>query len=242
MGGYELLRRRLPFVLIVDGEMDSDSTFEGLANLVRKARIDFGAEVRFLTEKDLDLVVEKKVRPYIGTLEQLKRGKWEVEESADGASEREGENPRSGPARGTDLPSAPRGKFLELDRTGRSLAHAALAEVRYENGFRSWLLYVKPTVTGREPIDILEYHAAHPDFPHETTLDQYFDEAQWESYRRLGEYIADMIFGSLEGKAPNGVLRDPEGSRNGPGSPSAATQLGGEKKASRSREPIRSYS
>jgi len=68
MGGYELLRRRLRFIVIVDAEMDADSTFEGLANLVRKARLDFGAEVRFLTERQLDKVVVDEVRPYVGAL------------------------------------------------------------------------------------------------------------------------------------------------------------------------------
>jgi hypothetical protein len=201
MGGYELLRRRLRFVLIVDGEMDADSSFEGLANLVRKARIDFGAEVRFLSASDLDSAVTEKVRPYIGTLEQLKRGKWADTEPATVASRATKEKP--------DLSlKAPRGRLVELDRAGRSLAHAALAEVTYGDGQTSWLLYVKPTLTGREPIDILEYHAAHPDFPHESTIDQFFDEAQWESYRRLGEYIADMLFGELGQLVPGS---DPKG-------------------------------
>jgi hypothetical protein len=196
MGGYELLRRRVRFILIVDGEMDTDSSFEGLANLVRKARLDFGAEVRFLNEDDLNQVLNSEVKPYIGPLEKLRRGKWEdVEEGPDMVT---------------------RGRFVEGDRTGRSLAHAALARVTYETDpeAASWLLYVKPTLTEREPVDILEYHKSHPNFPHETTIDQFFDESQWESYRRLGEYIGDMLFGKLdrllpdEGGSGTGTLLD----------------------------------
>ena len=56
--------------------MDADSTFEDLANLARKARIDFGAEIRFLTAKQLPKVVHDEVRPFIGPLESLKRGTW----------------------------------------------------------------------------------------------------------------------------------------------------------------------
>ena len=56
--------------------------------------------------------------------------------------------------------------------------------------------------TGREPVDLLEYHTSHPNFPHETTVDQFFDEAQWESYRRLGEYIAEVLFGPLDRLGP----------------------------------------
>jgi hypothetical protein len=188
MGGYELLRRRLPFIVIVDGEMDADFTYGGLANLVRKARIDFGAEVRFLTEEQLDEAVAQDVRPYIGTLAQLRRGEWKdtLEDE-----------------------SKPHGRLEKPGRDGFSLAHAALARVTYASEpdpkAYSWLLYVKPTLTGREPVDILEYHAAHPIFPHEPTIDQFFDEAQWESYRRLGEYIADVLFGKLDRLVPDGA-------------------------------------
>ena len=185
MGGYELLRRRLRFIVIVDAEMDADFTYGGLANLVRKARIDFGAEVHFLTEDQLDEAVVKEVRPYIGTLAQLRRGVWK------------------------DVPedeSKPRGTFEKPARDGLSLAHAALARVTYASdgrpGAYSWLLYVKPSLTGREPVDVLEYHAAHPEFPHETTADQFFDEAQWESYRRLGEYIGSVLFDSVDALVP----------------------------------------
>ena len=31
-------------------------------------------------------------------------------------------------------------------------------------------------------------------FPQETTADQFFDEAQWESYRKLGLVIGTLIF------------------------------------------------
>jgi hypothetical protein len=31
---------------------------------------------------------------------------------------------------------------------------------------------------------------AHPDFPHESTANQWFTESEFESYRQLGLYIA----------------------------------------------------
>ena len=43
----------------------------------------------------------------------------------------------------------------------------------------------------------MNYAATHPDFPHEPTSDQWFDEAQYESYRRLGRYVAKKLFGDL---------------------------------------------
>ena len=76
-----------------------------------------------------------------------------------------------------------------------SKAHAAIARVTYADGKTapSWLVYVKATLTGDEPVDVLEYHSSHADFPHESTANQFFDEAQWESYRRLGEHIGSQV-------------------------------------------------
>jgi hypothetical protein len=34
----------------------------------------------------------------------------------------------------------------------------------------------------------------NPTFPHETTLDQWFGECQFESYRRLGEYLMCKLY------------------------------------------------
>ncbi len=56
------------------------------------------------------------------------------------------------------------------------------------------LIYLKPSLTGDEPVDILEYAAHHEAFPHESTADQFFDESQFESYRRLGEHIGEEAF------------------------------------------------
>jgi len=60
------------------------------------------------------------------------------------------------------------------------------------------LLLVKPTLLGNEPTDIVQYAANHPSFPQEPTSDQFFDEAQWESYRKLGEHIGARLSEVLE--------------------------------------------
>jgi hypothetical protein len=52
-----------------------------------------------------------------------------------------------------------------------------------ENGV---LIYLKPTIVGDEPVDVANYAGTHPSFPHESTAEQWFDEAQFESYRALG--------------------------------------------------------
>ncbi|MCA1621680.1 MAG: patatin-like phospholipase family protein [Acidobacteria bacterium] len=56
------------------------------------------------------------------------------------------------------------------------------------------IIYVKPTIYGTEPRDIYNYAVSHPDFPHESTADQFFDEPQFESHRMLGYYIIEQLF------------------------------------------------
>ena len=51
--------------------------------------------------------------------------------------------------------------------------------------------YHKDVVTNA---GVRTYAAAHPDFPHETTLDQFFSESQFESYRALGfDLMSDIL-------------------------------------------------
>jgi hypothetical protein len=59
----------------------------------------------------------------------------------------------------------------------------------------SWLIYIKPTYYYETaPVDVRSYGAVNPTFPHETTLDQWFGESQFESYRRLGEYLMCKLY------------------------------------------------
>lgn len=178
MGGYELIRRRLAFMVIVDGEADPDYQFEGLGNLVRKARIDFGAEIEFVTDPLACLATGSPSLP-LGPLSHLRRGKWEQ--------------------------SGGEWTFEATDTGGRSLARAALATVRYvgENPAElRWLLYVKPTLLGLMPADLEHYSSQQQQFPNESTGDQFFDEAQWESYRKLGELTGNDLFRTDEKGEP----------------------------------------
>jgi hypothetical protein len=55
------------------------------------------------------------------------------------------------------------------------------------------IIYIKPVFYGNEPRDIYHYAMTHDDFPHERTGDQWSNEAQFESYRKLGSHIIDRI-------------------------------------------------
>jgi len=55
------------------------------------------------------------------------------------------------------------------------------------------LLYIKSSLTGDEPTDVLSYAARNKAFPNQSTADQWFDESQFESYRALGEHSIQSI-------------------------------------------------
>lgn len=111
------------------------------------------------------------------------------------------------------------GVEIEIDTTDlrgdgdrRSGTHFALGTIRYPVAGGAMttghLLYLKASVTGDEPQDVLNYAAEHCKFPHESTVDQWFEESQFESYRKLGEHVADAAFmPASRGKTFQQVLR-----------------------------------
>lgn len=72
-----------------------------------------------------------------------------------------------------------------------SESHCAVGTITYVDGSEGTLVYIKASLTGDEPEDVLEYHASESHFPHESTADQWFKESQFESYRILGYHAAD---------------------------------------------------
>lgn len=135
MGLYELVRRRCNYILLGDGEQDENGACEGLANAIRRCRIDFGVEINI----DIKKITEKEV--------------------------------------------------------DKELLHIIKGEIIYPgaNHQSGTLVYIKTHLTGDEPVDIREYALANPDFPQQSTGDQFFDEAQFESYRKLGYHSIDNI-------------------------------------------------
>lgn len=128
MGLYELIRRRCHYIVLGDGEQDEKGTCEGLANAIRRCRIDFGVEIY---------------------------------------------NPQAVNPAENDKPA--------------EKVHITHFKIKYPGAkTEGTLIHIKAALTGDEPVDIREYKAANEDFPHQSTGDQFFDEAQFESYRKLG--------------------------------------------------------
>jgi len=90
-------------------------------------------------------------------------------------------------------PIKPKGK----DR--RSTWHCAVGRIGYDSmdpgAEPGILVYLKSSLSGDEPADVLNYAVEHSAFPHQSTLDQFFEESQFESYRALGHHVAREVFG-----------------------------------------------
>jgi cell division septation protein DedD len=153
---YALLRERCRLIVLADCGADPLYRFEDLENLVRKARVDLGADIQFLKPE-------------------------------------------------SDDPPAPYGGFGSVSdlASAHSDACLALAEVRYAGGGMGHLVLVKPNMFCGLPVDLLNFKGSNPAFPQQTTADQSYDEAQWESHfvlgREIGQWLTPELLQSLAG-------------------------------------------
>lgn len=77
----------------------------------------------------------------------------------------------------------------------RSLLHYSVGTIRYPGEKDcGTLIYIKSSLTDDEPVDLAEFGKRHPEFPHTSTANQFFDESHFESYRELGHHIASIVF------------------------------------------------
>lgn len=89
-------------------------------------------------------------------------------------------------AEGTDLPANCKGP------------HVAVGVIEYGKEEQGILLYVKSSLSGDENDYITDYKRRNPSFPHETTLDQFFSEEQFEVYRALGFHVVQHFFSGAD--------------------------------------------
>ena len=130
MGVYELVRRKCRHIVLCDAEEDENSSCDGLANAIRRCRIDFGVEIALT----VDPITTKDEKTKYCKQHLIKGTIWYP---------------------GDKEPSGT-------------------------------IVYIKTSLTGDESVDIREYFIDNPAFPQQSTADQFFDESQFESYRKLG--------------------------------------------------------
>ncbi|HJP33077.1 MAG TPA: hypothetical protein QGF95_21235 [Candidatus Latescibacteria bacterium] len=74
----------------------------------------------------------------------------------------------------------------------------AVGTITYRDADPGTLLYIKSTLTPGLSPDLYGYRSANPTFPDQTTADQWFDEAQFEAYRELGEQLGEQLLAENE--------------------------------------------
>jgi hypothetical protein len=93
------------------------------------------------------------------------------------------------------------------ERSG-DVSYHAMAEIDYPavdaTSEKGLILYVKPAYSGTEGINIRGYANRNSNFPHESTGQQWFGEAQFESYRALGFEIMTSVLAAARTKDPDG--------------------------------------
>jgi choline dehydrogenase-like flavoprotein len=166
-GIYELVRRRLPLIILLDAGEDPDYHYNDLARCTRLIRLDFGADLEWLDPTDL---------------RKFGANGWDVF--------------------GHSIPDWIKdwvdpdiiGRRETISRTG--LCHSALGEIRYDGADEpaTWVVLIKASLTGDESLDVLQYSTQDVYFPNSPTTNQFYDDAEWESYRDLGDHIGTKLF------------------------------------------------
>jgi hypothetical protein len=88
---------------------------------------------------------------------------------------------------------------FKMNDEGFSNAYHAVGRVLYPDRpwQKSWIILIKNTMKGNEIPPILNYKKKAPEFPHETTGDQFFTEEQFENYKALNRMKAADIFSNI---------------------------------------------
>ncbi|SOD03304.1 Patatin-like phospholipase [bacterium JGI 053] len=100
-------------------------------------------------------------------------------------------------------------KFTHKEKSPPA-AHFVIGSITYSEphakalGWRDWkdvegrkgvVVWIRPSLTAAaDSADVRQYGLENDSFPQQTRADQWFDEAQFESYRRLGEQSATQLF------------------------------------------------
>ena len=166
-GMYELVRRRLPFIIALDAGEDPDYRFNDLARFTRLVRLDFGAEIQWLDPSTARQNGSTGWAALDATIPAWITG-W-LDPEMLGSREKIG---REGPC------------------------HATIGKISYADAPQqvSWLLLIKTSLTGDESVDVLQYSTQNILFPNSPTTNQFFGDSEWESYRALGYHIGTKLF------------------------------------------------
>lgn len=86
-------------------------------------------------------------------------------------------------------------ELVPCPKSNNSREHFIVARIRYPDAdlHDGFLIYAKSTMTADCPSDLRLYRQRHPEFPHDSTANQFYDPGRFESYRSLGELVARSV-------------------------------------------------
>jgi hypothetical protein len=178
-GLYSLVERGCRFIVVVDNGADPDPAFADIGEAIRRCRIDFGAEIR------------------LGFHGFQQSSPIHVREG------RPGELATIFPSRSAAV--SQHCVVGTIEYAAAHTDHLGWDPAGPRTGVVVWL---KPSLLDHCPPDVRQYGLENTDFPQQSTADQWFDEAQFESYRRLGEHYAQCVFGAAVASLPSALTAD----------------------------------
>jgi hypothetical protein len=210
-----MVRRRCRFIVVIDAGQDAKFTFEDLGNAVRKIYIDLGIRISF---ESIDILKNRPSAKFssravrdaaalvsIRAVEAAARAaKAAAQKGGTAAQMNEGGAQAGETAEPGEIPYYALGTIHYMDADGKDADGKMYGDGK--------LLYVKPAYHGTETSPgIRSYAMAHPEFPHETTVDQWFTESQFESYRSLGLEIGKSVLSDSDVNETLKSFLDPPG-------------------------------
>jgi Patatin-like phospholipase len=165
-GVLSLLERGCKFILACDNGQDPDYSFADLEILIRTARTDLGIEIDIVKTHEFPGEMDA-VRDcfFNGTTSDWRREAKEQEKAAFAL-------------------------LLQAEFIRSVSADGDLAT----DSPPAFIVWIKPSNFKGLPADLATYAELNPDFPQQSTSNQFFGEAQWESYRRLGFHMGRALF------------------------------------------------
>jgi hypothetical protein len=148
LGLYELIRRRLDVIVVVDAEADPTLTMAAFVSAKRRVKEDFNIDIA-ATSTDIARVMPKLPGNY------------------------------------------PNGVKV-------SSSAYFVCPIDYGTSVRGVLVYIKATMVADLNLGVSGFRALNPDFPHETTANQFFNSLQADAYASLGFQCGVTTIESLE--------------------------------------------
>lgn len=196
LGMYELLRRECRLIVVCDGGHDPENSYESFSVLIRRAKEDFGAEIKF----DVGFSDEWGRRSFVNTgYSATKTGPQDlVARSVSDEYPKDAEYAEKGYfLASVTYHGSSRKKFSDGYRAGRKQSSSEYGKAR-----QGLILYMKSAMIRDVDLTTKGYRGSNPLFPFDPTSNQFFSPEQFEAYRDLGQKIArqmdkDLAFKSM---------------------------------------------